>query len=75
LSVNKRPGEELFNIKKDPACLNNLALDPAFLKVTQKYRDEMSSFLKETGDPRADANGDIWESYRRYSRMRSFPRP
>jgi uncharacterized sulfatase len=75
LSVNKRPGEELFNIKKDPACLNNLALDPAFLKVTQKYRDEMSSFLKETGDPRANANGDIWESYRRYSRMRSFPRP
>jgi uncharacterized sulfatase len=73
--VNKRPGEELFNIKNDPSCLNNLALDPSFLKVTQKYRDEMSAFLKMTGDPRASGNGDIWESYRRYSRMRSFPRP
>ena len=75
LSVNKRPGEELFNIKKDPSCLNNLALDPEFLKITQKYRIEMNKFLKATGDPRANGNGDIWESYKRYSRMRSFPRP
>ena len=75
LSVNKRPGEELFDIKKDPDCLNNLALDPTFLKVTQKYRDEMDAFLKKTGDPRANDNGDLWESYKRYSRMRSFPRP
>ena len=75
LSVNKRPGEELFDIKKDPDCLNNIALDPTFLKVTQKYRDEMDAFLKKTGDPRANDNGDLWESYKRYSRMRSFPRP
>ena len=75
LSVNKRPGEELFNIKKDPSCLNNLALDPEFLKITQKYRNEMNKFLKATGDPRANGNGDIWESYKRYSRMRSFPSP
>ena len=75
LSVNKRPGEELFDIKKDPACLNNLALDPSFLETTQKYRDEMDAFLKKTGDPRAHGNGDVWESYKRYSRMRSFPRP
>ena len=75
LAVNKRPGEELFNIKNDPSCLNNLALDPEYLKVTQKYRDEMDKFLKITGDPRANGNGEIWESYKRYSRMRSFPRP
>ena len=75
LSVNKRPGEELYDIKNDPACLNNLALDPTFLNVTQTYRDEMDAFLKKTGDPRASGNGDLWESYKRYSRMRSFPRP
>ena len=65
----------MFNIKNDPACLINLALYPEFLKVTQKYRDEMDKFLKITGDPRANGNGEIWESYKRYSRMRSFPRP
>ena len=75
LSVNKRPEEELFDVKKDPACLNNLALNPTFLKTTQKYRDKMDAFLKKTGDPRAHGNGDVWESYKRYSRMRSFPRP
>ena len=43
LSVDKRPGEELFNIKTDPACLINLAVDPNYLKLTQKYRDEMDN--------------------------------
>ncbi len=75
LSVDKRPGEELFNIKTDPACLINLAVDPNYLKLTQKYRDEMDKYLKETGDPRVNGDGDIWEKYKRYSRMRSFPRP
>jgi len=74
-SVDKRPGEELYDITNDPACLSNLALDPAHYKTTQTYRDQMDAYLKKTGDPRALAQGDIWESYRRYSRMRSFPRP
>jgi len=75
LSVNKRPGEELYDIASDPACLNNLALDPTHYKLTQLHREQMKVFLKKTGDPRALGQGDLWESYRRYSRMRSFPRP
>ena len=74
-SVDKRPGEELYDITSDPACLKNLALDPAHYKTTQTYRDQMDAYLKKTGDPRALGQGDLWETYRRYSRMRSFPRP
>ena len=74
-SVDKRPSEELYDITNDPACLSNLALDPAHYKTTQTYRDQMDAYLKKTGDPRALGQGDVWESYRRYSRMRSFPRP
>jgi uncharacterized sulfatase len=73
--VNKRPGEELYDIISDPACLNNLALDPVHFKTTQAYRDKMDVYLEKTGDPRALGHGDTWENYRRYSRMRSFPRP
>ena len=74
-SVDKRSGEELYDITSDPACLNNLALDPTHYKTTQTYRDKMDAYLKKTGDPRALGQGDIWETYRRYSRMRSFPKP
>ena len=74
-SVDKRPGEELYDITSDPACLINLALDPTHYKTTQMYRGKMDVYLKKTGDPRALGQGDIWETYRRYSRMRSFPRP
>jgi N-sulfoglucosamine sulfohydrolase len=35
----------------------------------------MDVYLKKTGDPRALGHGDIWETYRRYSRIRSFPKP
>ena len=74
-SVDKRPGEELYDITSDPDCLNNLALDPAHYKLTQTYRDQMDAYLKKTGDPRALGQGNIWESYKRYSRMRTFPKP
>ena len=74
-SVDKRSGEELYDITSDPACLINLALDPTHYKTTQMYRDKMDVYLKKTGDPRALGQGDIWETYRRYSRMRSFPKP
>jgi uncharacterized sulfatase len=65
----------LYDIISDPACLINLALDPTHYKTTQIYRGKMHVYLKKTGDPRALGQGDIWETYRRYSRMRSFPKP
>ena len=77
LAVDRRPAEELFDIRKDPGCLKNLATDPDFAQVRSKLRDRLLRYLKETNDPRVVASdtGDIFETYPRYSGLRWFPTP
>jgi N-sulfoglucosamine sulfohydrolase len=77
LSVDLRPAEELFDIRKDPACLHNLAADPAFAKVRSNLNARLFDYLKETNDARVTSpdGGDIWETYPRYSSLRWFPTP
>jgi N-sulfoglucosamine sulfohydrolase len=74
LAVSKRPQEELFDIKRDPGCIHNLADNPKYAKVAKKLWQKLSAELSETGDPRM-AGSDIFESYRRYSKLRYFPVP
>ena len=75
LAVAKRPAEELFNVKKDPACLKNLANDPKHAEVKKQLSERLLSYLKKTGDLRVIGNGDTWETYPRVSRLRWFPEP
>lgn len=75
LAVGKRPAEELFDITKDPACLFNLALDPACKDVLLEHRAGLGAYLMQTEDPRVTGKGDIYESYVRYSPIRNFPAP
>ena len=74
-AVAKRPLEELFDIKSDPGCLNNLALNPKYQEILIDHRDMLQERLEQTEDPRVMGNGDIWEEYIRYSPIRSFPEP
>ena len=75
LSVGLRPGEELFDIVNDPACLHNLADEPEWQTIRSQLRMRLWNYLQETGDPRVTGNGDIWESYPRYSPLRWFEPP
>lgn len=75
LAVGKRPAEELYDIRKDPGCLNNLATDPSHVDTRRRLAGELERYLKETGDARVTGNGDVWESYIRYSPLRQFPKP
>lgn len=75
LAVDRRPAEELYNILRDPACLVNLALAPEYEPITAHLRNRLLQRLTEHGDPRVVGNGDIWETYTRYSPIRSFPPP
>jgi uncharacterized sulfatase len=74
-AVAKRPLEELYNIKDDPGCLRNLALEAEFEEVLIDHRNRLDRRLQQTEDPRVTGHGDIWESYVRYSPIRSFPEP
>ena len=75
LSVNLRPGEELYDITKDPDCLNNLVFAPGYQKVKKELNTKLIDYLTSTNDPRVLGNGDVFETYPRVSRLRWFPEP
>jgi len=75
LAVAKRPAEELFDVRRDPGCLNNLATDSNYEETSNRLREQLVDHLKATGDARFTANGDIWESYPRVSGLRWFDVP
>ena len=75
LAVDLRPEEELYDIRKDPGCLVNLAGAPEYIEIKEKMRRQLDEYLLTTGDPRMTDYGDIFETYPRVSRQRAFPEP
>ena len=51
LATAKRSAEELYDLRKDPAEVRNLAADPAHREVLERMRAEMAKFRSETHDP------------------------
>jgi uncharacterized sulfatase len=68
-SFGKRPEEELFDIKADPGCLNNLAGKPEHAEVQAKLSKQLMKLLEDQQDPRAFGS-EIFDSYPRVSGMR-----
>ena len=52
MSFGKRPPEELYDMKGDPECINNLAADPRHAQTKRQLRDRMEDMLRKEGDPR-----------------------
>ncbi|HAY81962.1 MAG TPA: heparan N-sulfatase [Planctomycetaceae bacterium] len=75
LAVGLRPRDELFDIRKDPGCLHNLAAQPAFQEIKTTLSRQLMEYLRQTGDARVLGTGDVWESYPRVSSLRWFPQP
>ncbi len=76
LSMAKRPGEELFDIAKDPYCRYNIIDVPAVQADLARLRGMMDRKLRETEDSRVTGSDpEIWETYPRYSGNRYFPHP
>ena len=76
LAVGKRPEYELFDVAKDPACLQNLAYDPEFTGIKSQMDSIMIQDLKLTEDPRVvGPDKELFDTYPRYSPMREFPKP
>jgi uncharacterized sulfatase len=76
-AVDHRPREELYDIKADPGCLNNLAQSKHHAAVREDLAQRLSQYLTHTGDLReTDAQAaNIWETYPRVSSLRWFPVP
>jgi arylsulfatase A-like enzyme len=62
LSFGKRPAEELYEIKKDPECMKNLATSLEFARVKRDLQTRMEHLLKEEGDPRQLGNAAFFDT-------------
>ena len=52
LTINKRPSEELYDLRKDPEQMNNIASDPAQAKLRKQFEKQIMSVMTDTNDPR-----------------------
>lgn len=65
LSFGLRPEEELYDVKKDPYQLHNLADDPAFSEMKTVLRQQLLAWMEETNDPRfEDPRSTFWDQVR-----------
>ncbi|HKK60923.1 MAG TPA: sulfatase-like hydrolase/transferase, partial [Bacteroidales bacterium] len=76
LAHGRRPEVELYNVTKDPYCLNNLAGNNEYDDIENNLKEEMMAELQLSKDPRVvGPDKEVFDSYIRYSPMRRFPKP
>lgn len=61
LVFGKRPAEELYDLRKDPDQVRNLAGNPALGRVKAALRARVLEWMRDTGDPRAAGPSDFWD--------------
>jgi arylsulfatase A-like enzyme len=58
-SFGKLPADQLFDLRRDPNCMTNLAATVSFAKLQKQLFDE----LKQQDDPRMFGKGHIYDEY------------
>jgi N-sulfoglucosamine sulfohydrolase len=58
-SFGKLPADQLFDLRRDPDCMTNLAATVSFTALQKQLFDE----LKQQSDPRLLGNGHIYDNY------------
>jgi len=58
----RRPMFELYDLRKDPDEMNNVAEEPAYTAVRKEMTERLFTILRETGDPRMTDEGKYFET-------------
>ena len=61
-AYGKRSREELYDMKKDPDQMKNLASDPAYADTVKKLRSRLMKYLRDNKDPRLVEDGKFFET-------------
>jgi N-sulfoglucosamine sulfohydrolase len=61
-AYGRRPGVELFDLKKDPHQLRSVADDPTYAAALEELRARLFDELTRTGDPRMVDDGAFFET-------------
>ncbi len=62
LAFAKRPAEELYDLKKDPDQLHNVAGRPEYAAIQKQLRADLDRWMTATADPRATGEVDLWDT-------------
>ena len=62
LCFGKRPLEELYDVRRDPSQVENLADDPRLADVKERLWRQLRDRLTSSGDPRINGE-DRWKDY------------
>jgi len=75
LAFEKRPAEELYDCRKDPDELTNVADKPEYTEAKAKLRAALDKWMTDTGDPRTGEDGgdDRWDKYPYYGQPSKKP--
>lgn len=68
LSFGQSPAEELYDLKKDPDEVTNVAANPAYQATKKQLRNRLLAWMRETNDPRQNGKGDEFDHYPYYFR-------
>jgi uncharacterized sulfatase len=60
-AFGKRPGEELYDLRKDPDQVKNVAADPAYAAIRTELASRLLRTLAEAKDPRVTGDGKTFE--------------
>ena len=66
LATAKRPAEELYDLRKDPAQRTNVADLPGHATAIERRRRTLADWQRSTRDPRLANDDDRWDRYPYY---------
>ncbi len=75
LSFAKRPAEELYDLKKDPGQVVNVADDSSYTRIRTALAVRMTQGLVDAADPRMDGRGDLFDSQPYLGGSPRYPQP
>lgn len=61
LAFDKRPAEELYDLRKDPHQMHNVATEPDYARRRKDLRARLEGWMKSTNDPRAGKGPVSWD--------------
>jgi len=64
--LEKRPPEELYDLKNDPWQLKDLAQDPAYAETKVSLKKQLEDYQRRTADPRATGKMDLFNETREF---------
>jgi hypothetical protein len=63
LCFGLRGTDELYDLRRDPNCLTNLAVFPALREQTEQLHQQLFTELRAQADPRVLGHGEIFDEY------------